>query len=75
MPEDFRVRDGALWDGDRRVATPEEADLFAAPGLPWLPPQRRTDTARPVRRAGGWDWHDPAAGAVGAAEAREGGRA
>ncbi|HEX2516441.1 MAG TPA: hypothetical protein VH257_17170, partial [Chloroflexota bacterium] len=38
MPEGFRVRDGALWDGERLVATPEEADLFAALGLPWLPP-------------------------------------
>jgi hypothetical protein len=41
------------------VETPEETDLFAALGLPWLPPARRTDTVRPVRRAGGWDWHDP----------------
>ena len=59
MPEGFRVRDGALWDGERPVATPEEADLFAALGLPWLPPERRTDTVRPVRRESGWDWHDP----------------
>ena len=60
MPEGFRVRDGALWDGERLVATPEEADLFAVLGLPWLEPERRTDTVRPIRRAGAWDWHDPA---------------
>ena len=60
MPEGFRVRDGALWDGERLVATPEEADLFAALGLPWLPPEARTDTVRPVRRDGRLGWHDPA---------------
>jgi hypothetical protein len=71
-PEGFRVRDGALRDGDRLVETPEEADPFAALGLPWLPPERRPDPVRPVRRAGGWarragGWarHDPAAGADG----------
>jgi hypothetical protein len=54
------VRDGALWDGARLVETLEEVDLFAALRLPWPPPERRTDTVCPVRRAGGWDWHDPA---------------
>ena len=54
MPEGYRVRDGALWDGERLVETPEEADLFAALGLPWLPPERRTDTVRPsAARAAG----------------------
>ena len=62
MPEGYRVRDGALWDGERLVETPEEADLFAALGLPWLPPERRTDTVRLGRRGGAWGWHDPAAG-------------
>ena len=62
LPEGYRVREGALWDGERRVETPEEADLFAALGLPWLTPAQRTDTVRPVRRGGAWGWHDPAAG-------------
>jgi DNA polymerase/3'-5' exonuclease PolX len=64
MPEGHRVRDGALWDGERLVETPEEADLFRALGLPWLPPERRTDTVRPVRRDRAWAWHDPAAPAA-----------
>jgi hypothetical protein len=70
MPEGFRVRDGALWDGARLVETPEEADVFAALGLPWLLPEQRTDTVRPVRRSGTWVWHDPAA--LGAAVVGEG---
>ena len=66
MPEGFRMREGALWDGERSVETLEEANLFAALGLPWLPPERRTDTVRPVRRDGVWAWHDPGAPGAGA---------
>jgi DNA polymerase/3'-5' exonuclease PolX len=62
MPEGYRVRAGALWDGARLVETPEEGDLFAALGLPWLPPEQRTDTVRPYRRDGGWGWRDPVGG-------------
>ena len=42
MPSHLRVKDGALWRRDgEMVPTPEEADVFAAIGLAWIPPEAR----------------------------------
>ena len=53
MPMGMRESEGALWDGARLVETPEETDFFAALGVAWLPPERRTDDAQltPLRGA------------------------
>jgi DNA polymerase (family 10) len=50
MPAGMREQDGALWDGSRLLATPEEEDFFAALGLEWLPPEQRRDGTAPLRR-------------------------
>ncbi len=42
LPAEHRISDGRLWAGLTRLATPEEADLFAAIGLPWIDPSERT---------------------------------
>lgn len=42
MPEGLRQRDGALWGPSGRIDTPEEADYFAALGVPYWPPEERT---------------------------------
>lgn len=36
-------RDGRLWVAGRLVDTPEEADVFTALGVPWVPPEERDD--------------------------------
>lgn len=63
LPDGLRVDGGALWRDGRRVPTPEEDDLFRAVGLPYLPPEARTDAVRPVWRPGGtrvWSVPEPA---------------
>lgn len=42
LPPDHQVTAGRLMHGSREVPTPEERELFAALGLPWIPPGRRT---------------------------------
>jgi DNA polymerase/3'-5' exonuclease PolX len=37
----LRCQDGAVWRGNVKLATPEEADFFRACGLPWVPPEER----------------------------------
>lgn len=41
-PAGMRFAEGAVWRGTQKLDTPEEWDVFAALGLPWLPPQMRT---------------------------------
>ena len=51
LPSDYAIRDGQLWrepwsQEQRRIVpmvvpTPEEADLFRAIGLAWIPPEER----------------------------------
>ena len=38
MPSHLRQRDGALWEGDEKIATPTEDDYFAALGI-WPVPE------------------------------------
>ena len=38
MPRDMRLEDGCLWRGEERIDTPEEADFFAALGIPMPDP-------------------------------------
>ena len=52
MPAGMREHGNAIWDGGRLVPTPEEADVFAALCLAWLPPELRTDDAVPARLGG-----------------------
>lgn len=42
LPGAYHISDGRLWAGPMVLPTPEEADLFAAIGLPWIPPTERT---------------------------------
>lgn len=42
LPLGGKVQEGRLWIGGQLIATPEEADLFAAIDLPWVPPAERT---------------------------------
>lgn len=37
------VRDAQLWDGARSLELVEEADVFAALGLRWIPPEERVE--------------------------------
>ncbi|HET9134812.1 MAG TPA: DNA polymerase/3'-5' exonuclease PolX [Gemmatimonadales bacterium] len=39
----FTLAGTALWEGSRFVATPTEEALYAALGLPWIPPELRED--------------------------------
>lgn len=41
-PGHLHVRDGALWDGNEQVDTPEESDFFAALDVPAWSPESRT---------------------------------
>jgi len=41
LPDDLRVAEGRIWDGDTPVHTPEERDLFAAIGMDWIAPEKR----------------------------------
>lgn len=43
-PVGMQFKDGAIWGdgGSPYLDTPEEADVFAALGLPWIPPHLRT---------------------------------
>lgn len=42
LPAGMRVEGGWLWDGDRRLTTREESDVFNAINLPWVAPEDRT---------------------------------
>jgi len=37
----YRVKGGHLWQGQTRIPTPEEEQLFQHLGLPWIPPADR----------------------------------
>lgn len=51
MPLGMRCEAGWLWDGGRRLVMREEADVFAALGLPWVEPwERSAETAGGLRR-------------------------
>lgn len=41
LPEGYRVQDGYLWDGENKIHTPEEMDVFEAIGSPWIAPEER----------------------------------
>lgn len=41
LPSGLAWREGAIWRGDVRIDTPEEIDVFAACGLPYLAPYER----------------------------------
>ena len=41
-PRGWRFEGGYLWHGEKIVPCPEEADLFAALGLAWIPPEERS---------------------------------
>jgi DNA polymerase/3'-5' exonuclease PolX len=62
LPTGMRVADGHLWDGGAQVPTRTEEDVFRRVGLPYLEPERRTDTVRLKRTAGGLVWHEPEGG-------------
>lgn len=42
LPFGYQVRDGRLWHLGQLVDTPEETDVFAAIGLPYIPPEQRS---------------------------------
>ncbi len=48
LPEWLTVRDGALWQNEtlslpaEQLSTPEEADVFQALNLAWIPPEKRS---------------------------------
>lgn len=42
LPPGMRFESGALWNGDEQLHTPEEEHVFAACGLPWIPPHLRS---------------------------------
>lgn len=46
MPNWLKCRDGAFWRLDGSIATPEEADVFAVIGLPYVAPEQRTGRER-----------------------------
>ncbi|HAM53933.1 MAG TPA: hypothetical protein DCQ64_00400 [Candidatus Rokubacteria bacterium] len=52
LPVSARVRDGAIWQGETLVPTPEEQDVLNYCNLPWIEPSLRTDTVCPIRGAG-----------------------
>lgn len=41
LPSNLKVADGAVWDGDTIVPTPEEEDFFKVLCLPWIEPSKR----------------------------------
>lgn len=56
MPRGLQMEGGVLWRDRVRVETPEEADVFAAVGLPYIaPPQRSAATYAAQARAGNTD--------------------
>jgi DNA polymerase/3'-5' exonuclease PolX len=42
LPFGYKIAEGRLWHLGQAVATPEEPDLFAAIGLPYIPPADRS---------------------------------
>lgn len=42
LPPGLRFESGALWMGEAQLHTPEEEHVFAACGLPWIPPHLRS---------------------------------
>lgn len=65
LPPGLRFESGALWMGEAQLHTPEEQHVFAACGLPWIPPHLRSvqlyqelATGRPrqsVATLAGWE--------------------
>jgi len=41
LPDGLRVRDGAIWDGEHAIATPEEDDVWRVLGLAPVAPEDR----------------------------------
>ncbi|HNQ23544.1 MAG TPA: DNA polymerase/3'-5' exonuclease PolX [Phycisphaerae bacterium] len=39
----WRLNEYGLYDGERRIAGPEEKQVYAKLGLPWIPPELRED--------------------------------
>jgi DNA polymerase/3'-5' exonuclease PolX len=42
MPSCFKVKDGAIWKGDKLIETTEEKDVYALIGAEFVEPNRRT---------------------------------
>ncbi len=42
LPSGMRFDEGAVWQDGRKLDTPTERSVFAACGLPYIPPHRRT---------------------------------
>jgi DNA polymerase/3'-5' exonuclease PolX len=58
MPTGMRAEGGRLWLRDKPIETPTEPETFRLLELPYLEPERRTDTVRLKRTAAGLAWHD-----------------
>lgn len=46
LPDFMRVKDGRLWSHDQLIPTFQEAEVFRAIGLSYVPPERRTGAER-----------------------------
>lgn len=46
LPGWLRVSEGRIWRAQTALRTPEEEDVFAAIGLDWIPPEKRTGRER-----------------------------
>lgn len=56
-PEPVTFQGGRVWANGRLLATPEEADVFAAVGLAWIPPaERHGPIANPARVEPVWHY-------------------
>ena len=41
LPSDLRVKDGAIWKGEKKIPTPSEDDVFRVLGISPIPPEDR----------------------------------
>lgn len=62
MPTGMRAEGGRLWLRDTPLETPTEPETFRLLELPYLEPERRTDTVRLRRTATGLVWGEPEGG-------------
>jgi DNA polymerase/3'-5' exonuclease PolX len=42
LPSNLRVQDGAIWSNNHIIETPEENDVFALAGIPFVEPEKRS---------------------------------